>query len=122
VTALAGWFAVGALAIAAALARALIDQRISYATRSSFPSSILAINVTGSLALGVVAGAGASGWTLRLVGAALIGSYTTFSTWIADSAGLVAARELRWAAANLGGSIVAGLAAVAVGWIAGGAL
>lgn len=117
-----GWLAVGVLAVTGAFARSLLDRQISYRTSSAFPVSILAINASGSLALGVIAGAGASGWTLRLLGSALVGSYTTFSTWIVDTGELAAARELRWAAANLAGSIAVGLAALAVGWVAGGAL
>ena len=117
-----GWVAVGVLAVAGALARSLADRRIAYRTRSAFPASILAINASGSLALGVLAGAGISGWTLRLLGSAVIGSFTTFSTWIVDTGELAAARELRWAGLNLGAGIAAGLAAVAVGWSIGGAL
>jgi CrcB protein len=117
-----GWLAVGVLAVAGAFARSLLDRELSYRTASAFPVSILAINASGSLALGVIAGAGASGWTLRLLGSALVGSYTTFSTWIVDTGELAAARELRWAGLNLAGSIGIGLAAVAVGWTIGGAL
>jgi CrcB protein len=80
------------------------------------------VNTSGSFALGVLAGAGESGWSLRLAGAALLGSYTTFSTWMFDSRQLAARRDLRGVVLNIAGSIVLGLAAVALGWLVGGTL
>jgi fluoride exporter len=59
---------------------------------------------------------------LRLAGAALLGSYTTFSTWIADSGELLGRGEQRGAALNVIGSLALGLGAVALGWALGTAL
>jgi CrcB protein len=70
----------------------------------------------------MLAGAGVSGWPLRLAGAALLGSYTTFSTWMFDSRQLGARRDLRGVVLNIAGSIVLGVAAVALGWLVGGTL
>jgi fluoride exporter len=114
-----GWAAVGVLAVLGATARSLIDRELTARTRSSFPAGILAINLTGALALGVLAGAGVAGWPLRLAGSALLGSYTTFSTWIVDTGSMARAGEIRQAAANLVGSAALGLAAVSVGWALG---
>jgi CrcB protein len=72
---------------------------------------ILAVNVSGALALGVLAGAGVDGDAMRLAGGGLLGGYTTFSTWMVQTRALPA----RWAATNLGASLALGLAAVAVG-------
>jgi fluoride exporter len=118
-----GWIAVGPLCALGATARFAIDGAFSRRVRSSFPSGILAINATGSLALGGLAGAGVAGWPLRLVGAALLGSYTTFSTWIVDTGRMARVRDDRaWAGVNLGGSLLLGLGAVALGWAIGGML
>ncbi len=90
--------------------------------RLPFPVGILVVNTSGSLALGVLAGAGLAGWSLRLAGAALLGSYTTFSTWMFDSQQLAATMNRRGAIANIAGSVALGLAAVALGWALGRAL
>ncbi|MEO9175851.1 MAG: CrcB family protein [Gaiellales bacterium] len=116
-----GWIAVGPACACGALARFAIDGAVSRRTRSSFPSAILAINVSGSLALGVLAGAGVSGWSLRLAGAALLGSYTTFSTFVVDAGRMAQTPGDRsWALLNLVASLVLGLAAVSAGWAIGG--
>jgi CrcB protein len=118
-----GWIAVGPICAFGALARFAIDGAVSRRTRTSFPSGILAINVTGSLVLGVLAGAGLSGWSLRLAGAALLGSYTTFSTWIVDTGRMAQSPGDRtWAALNLVASLLLGLGAVSAGWAIGGFL
>jgi CrcB protein len=119
---LAGWVGVGVLAMAGALARFTLGTGVQQRARSSFPVGTLAINTTGSLALGLLAGAGLAGWPLRLAGAALLGSYTTFSTWIADSGELLERGEQREAALNVVGSVALGLGAVALGWALGTAL
>jgi CrcB protein len=119
---LAGWTGVGALSAIGALARFVIGERVQRRVRRPFPVGILVVNTSGSFALGVLAGAGESGWSLRLAGAALLGSYTTFSTWMFDSRQLAARRDLRGVVLNIAGSIVLGLAAVALGWLVGGTL
>jgi len=116
---LAGWTGVGALAAIGALARFVLGDAVSRRVRRPFPVGTLAVNTSGSFALGVLAGAGASGWSLRLAGAALLGSYTTFSTWMFDSQQMLATRDLRRAMLNIAGSLVVGLAAVALGWLVG---
>jgi CrcB protein len=122
VSELVGWAGVGLLSAVGALARFTLDRAVQRRVRWPFPIGILAVNVTGSLALGVLAGAGVAGWALRLAGAALLGSYTTFSTWIFDSQQLIELRDARRAAANIVGSLLLGLAAVALGWALGSTL
>jgi fluoride exporter len=117
-----GWAGVGVLAALGALARFAIDDAVQRRSPWRLPIGILAVNVSGSFALGVLAGAGASGWTLRLAGAALLGSYTTFSTWMLDSQQLAARANLRGSVLNVVGSVALGLAAVALGWAVGSAL
>ena len=106
----------------ARVARYAIGAAVQRRVRLPFPVGILVVNASGSLALGVLAGAGLAGWSLRLAGAALLGSYTTFSTWMFDSQQLAATMNRRGAIANIAGSIVLGLAAVALGWALGRAL
>lgn len=114
------WVGVGLLGGAGAVARFAVGAAVSarLAGRCDFPVGTLAVNLTGSFALGALAGASLHGDALVLAGAALIGSYTTFSTWVYESARL----QTRLAVANLGGSLVLGLAAVALGRALGGLL
>ena len=114
-----GWIAVGLLGGIAAAARFLIDAEISARRAVPFPLGILAVNLAGALALGIVAGAALHGAALVIVAGGGIGSFTTFSTWILDSHRLGAAGLARIAWLNIGVSIVAGFAAVACGhWLA----
>lgn len=110
-----GWVAVGLLGGAAAGARFLIDYEFLTRSRSSFPYGILFVNLSGALALGVVAGLALDGAALTIVAGGGIGSFTTFSTWILDSHRLGAEGQARLAALNLGVSVGAGFAAVALG-------
>jgi CrcB protein len=113
-----GWIAVGLLGGLAAAARFLIDAEVAARAGSRFPLGILAVNLSGALALGVVAGAALSGEALVVVAGGGIGSFTTFSTWILDSHRLDRAGFARLAWLNIGLSLVAGFAAVALGhWL-----
>jgi fluoride exporter len=112
------WIAVGLLGGIAAAARFLLDAEITLRRSGRFPLGILAVNLLGALALGVVAGVGVHGQTYAVVAGGVIGSFTTFSTWILDSHRLAVSGAERLAALNLGLSLVAGFAAVALGhWL-----
>jgi CrcB protein len=106
----------------AAAARFLIDAAVTARTDHPFPLGILAINIAGALALGLVAGAALEGQALVIVAGGGIGSFTTFSTWILDSHRLADAGHTHLVWLNLGLSLVAGFAAVAVGHWLGGAI
>jgi CrcB protein len=113
-----GWVAVGALGGAAAVARFLIDAGVTARTDHPFPLGILAVNLAGALALGVIAGAALEGEALAIVAGGGIGSFTTFSTWILDSHRLAEAGHTRLVWLNIGLSTVVGFAAVALGhWL-----
>jgi fluoride exporter len=113
----AGWIAVGLLGGAAAAARFLIDAALSE-RGGHFPLGILAVNIAGTLALGLVAGAALSGQALVIVAGGGIGSFTTFSTWMLDSHRLADAGHTRLVWLNLGLSLLAGFAAIALGhWL-----
>jgi len=118
----AAWIAVGVVGGAAAAARFLIDAAVTARTDHPFPLGILAINIAGALALGLVAGAALEGQALVIVAGGGIGSFTTFSTWILDSHRLADAGHIHLVWLNLGLSLVAGFAAVAVGHWLGGAV
>jgi CrcB protein len=117
-----GWIAVGLLGGVAAAARFLIDAEIAARANSKFPLGILIVNLSGAFVLGLVAGAALHGQALVIVAGGGIGSFTTFSTWILDSHRLGEAGELRLAWLNIGVSLVAGFAAVALGHWLGTAL
>ena len=114
------WLAVGALGGLGALARFLLDALVSSAGGARFPLGTLLVNLSGALVLGLLAGIALSGDAYLLAGTAVIGSYTTFSTWMLESHRLAedGQRWLLWA--NIGLSLVAGVGAAALGRLLGG--
>jgi fluoride exporter len=115
-----GWIGVALLGGTAAAARFLIDAAVTARSDHPFPLGILAVNLAGALALGLVAGAALEGQALIVVAGGGIGSFTTFSTWILDSHRLAEAGHSHLVWLNLGLSLLAGFAAVALGhWLGG---
>lgn len=114
------WIGVGVLGGTGALLRFLLDGTVSRATAARFPSGTLAVNVSGALVLGVLSGIDLDGDALLLAGTALVGAYTTFSTWMLESHR--AAEEGRFGVltANVAGSLALGLLAVLAGRAIGG--
>jgi CrcB protein len=87
---------------------------------SPFPWSTLVINVTGCLAMGLLAGwlafRGESGQTLRLfLATGILGGYTTFSAFSLDAALLWERGQFWGAAFYVGGSVVLSIASMFVG-------
>lgn len=114
------WIAVGLLGGAAAGARHLLDAEISRFAESRFPLGILAVNLSGALALGLIAGSALHGEALTIVAGGAIGSFTTFSTWMLDTH-LLGAERARLAWLNVAISVAAGFAAVSLGhWLTAG--
>ena len=110
------WIGVALLGGLGALARWAVDGLVSTHVHHGFPYGILAVNLTGSFALGVVAGAELDGDARRLVATGFLGAYTTFSTWMLDTDRLWLQRRQHAAAAvNLFASLALGLAAVWIG-------
>jgi CrcB protein len=119
---LAGWVGVALLGGVGALARFGLDTVVSTRTGAEFPWGTLAVNASGAFVLGFVAGLVLHGEALVLVATGLIGSYTTFSTWMLETQRLAEDGEGRAALANLVVSVMLGLIAVALGRALGQAL
>jgi fluoride exporter len=105
---------------AGAVGRLVLDAAVSERAGDAFPLGTLAVNLSGAFALGVLAGAGLAGDALLLAGTALLGSYTTFSTWMLESHRLGEDGEPGRMWLNIALPLLAGLAAAALGRVAGG--
>jgi fluoride exporter len=114
------WLEVGVLGGLAAIARFLIDGLVSAASGARLPLGTLAVNLSGTVLLGLLVGVGLHGDAYLLGGTAAIGSYTTFSTWLFESHRMAEDGE-RWIlAANVVLSLVLGVAAAELGRMVGG--
>jgi fluoride exporter len=113
------WIGVAVVSGAGAVLRFALHTAVQRRAAGVFPSGTLAVNGIGSLVLGVLHGAGVTGDALLLAGTALLGSFTTFSTWMVETERLAEEGAGDLAVANILGSLALGLAAVALGWAAG---
>lgn len=93
--------------------RHVIDVAVSRFAGRRFPWGILVVNVTGSFALGVVTAALPD--PLFLLGAGLLGGYTTFSTAMIDTIALWRDGERAASAFNALGMLVLSLLAAMLG-------
>ena len=105
-----------------AVGRFLLDGAVSARTGRRFPYGTLAVNLSGAFVLGLLTGAALGGDGLRLLGTGLLGAYTTFSTWALEAHRQAEDGRGRGAWANLGVSLVLGLAFAWAGHRLGGAL
>lgn len=118
----AAWIGVAALGGAGATARLLLDGAVSARVPGGFPAGTLAVNLLGAALLGLLAGLALPEEGLTLLGTALVGSFTTFSTWIHETHRLAEDGDLVRAVANLVVSVALGLGAVLAGRLIGGLL
>ncbi len=95
--------------------RYLIDRAVQARHDSLFPWGTFAVNVVGSLLLGVFAG-GASAHVTALLGTGFCGALTTYSTFGYETIRLLEERAKTFAVLNAAGSVVAGLGAAVVGF------
>jgi fluoride exporter len=116
------WAGVAVLGGLGALLRFLLDGLVASRAGRDVPFGTLAVNVSGALVLGLLAGVSLSGDALVLAGGATVGSFTTFSTWMLETQRLVEDGEAPSAAANTLISLAVGLGAVALGRLIGGHL
>jgi CrcB protein len=110
-----------------ALARYGLEGLISRRVPSAFPWGTFAVNVSGAFVLGFVFTVmteqfTVAPWIRGAVTIGLLGAYTTFSTLSFESYRLLEDGAIGIAAANLFGSLAAGLGAVYLGVVAGRAL
>lgn len=113
---------VGVLGGLGAIARFLLDGAVAGRLGRAFPYGTLAVNISGALLLGLLAGAALHGDGYRLAGTGFLGAYTTFSTWALESHRLGEDGQLRVGALNFAVSLVLGVAAAWAGRHLGAAL
>jgi len=104
---------IGLLGGLGALGRFALDGGVARRLGREFPYGTLAVNLSGSLLLGVFVGLALSENAYRLVGTGLVGAFTTFSTWTLESHRLGEDGRLRVGLLNFAVSLVLG---VAVAW------
>lgn len=112
------------IAIGAAVgapARYLTDRAIQSRHETVFPWGTLTVNLIASLILGAATGMAGhlSAEAVALIGTGLCGALSTFSTFSYETMQLARDRTGRYAAANVGLSVIAGLGAAAAGWAIG---
>jgi CrcB protein len=115
----ATWVAFMIAAAVGAIARYTLDALISHHVHGAFPWGTFVINVCGSLTLGVLTGLalyhGLGSQSRIVLGTGLCGAFTTFSTFTFETIRLSEERATTDAAVNLGGTLLAGAAAAALG-------
>jgi CrcB protein len=114
------WAAVAGVGGLGATLRFLLDGAIGSRAQRDLPVGTLTVNLSGAFVLGLLTGLALQGDALLIAGTATIGSYTTFSTWMLETHRLAEDGDVRAGAMNIVLSIVAGVAAAALGrWIGG---
>jgi fluoride exporter len=102
-----------------AVLRYQVDRSVQHRLGSDMPLGIMVVNVSGSLALGVLTGAAlhhalSSPW-LVVAGTGFVGSYTTFSTLTLDTVRLADNHQWGTSVLNLVASLILGVGAAAAG-------
>ena len=92
--------------------RYLTDRTVQTWHQTLFPWGTFTVNATGSLVLGVLAGATVSSATYALVGTGLCGALTTYSTFSYETLRLAERGWIFLATANVGASLLVGLGSV----------
>lgn len=103
-----------------AVLRYLVDLGVARFAGRRFPWGILLVNLTGSFALGIVTTALPD--AAFLLGAGLLGGYTTFSTAMLDTVALWRDGERPASAFNAVGMLLLGLLAAGLGLAVGASL
>jgi fluoride exporter len=114
------WAGVALLGGVGALLRFAVDGFVAERSGGEFPWGTFAVNIGGAFVLGLLAGAALHGDALLLAGTALLGSYTTFSTWMFETHRLAEEGDLLFAALNIVASLIVGIGAAELGRLIGG--
>jgi fluoride exporter len=113
------WVAFVAAGAIGAPARYLVDGAVADRIGGVFPWGTLVVNVSGSLVLGLLTGLalyhGFPEAPRLVLGTGFCGAYTTFSTHTFETVRLIEEGALAAAARNAAGTLLAGLAAAALG-------
>jgi fluoride exporter len=122
----ATWAAFVAAGAIGAPVRYLVDGAIAERVPGAFPWGTFAVNVTGSLLLGLLTGLalyhGFPDSPRVVLGTGFCGAYTTFSTHVFETVRLVEEGAVGEAARNTLGTLVAGTGATAIGLVLAAAL
>jgi len=116
------WLGVALCGAIGAVARFRVDGAVSARLPSDFPFGTLVVNLTGSLALGLLVGVAVPDRVALLAGTGFMGGYTTFSTWMVESERLGENADVVGLLGNLALSMLLGLAAAALGFYVGRAI
>ncbi len=114
------WVAVAAGGALGALTRWLVVGQAARLLGPDFPAGTMAVNVLGSLAMGLVTALLAQGLSLSaelrtFLTAGFLGGFTTFSAYTLDAVGLAEKGEWGAAAFYMAGSVALGILAFLVG-------
>ena len=116
------WLLIGTGGFCGAIMRYTIGVWIGRKFASVFPYGTLAVNVIGSFALGCLLGSALLDGGLPRIHTftiSLLGAFTTFSAYAAESLQLLRARRLKLFAAYQAVSYSAAVSAAALGWFIG---
>jgi len=119
---------IGLLGLAGALGavtRYLVGRIVAQRTRSALPWGTLLINVSGAFLIGLVAGLASrkllDPLAQTMLATGFLGGYTTFSTMAWEGMQLARGGSLRQSLLYLGGTILPGVLAAALGlWLGTG--
>ena len=115
---------VGVGGFVGAIARYLVDRRVTQWTGGTLPWGTLVINVSGSFLVGllfalIVERAALSSTFRAPLMIGFLGAYTTFSTLMLESWRMIEDGAWLYAVLNIGGSVALGIAAVVAGVVVG---
>ncbi len=103
-----------------AVLRFVVDGAVTRPRGRGLPLGTLVVNLSGALVLGILDGLVLPEHLALVVGTGVIGSYTTFSTWVFETQRLAEERQLWWALGNVALSLAAGIGAAVLGLRIGG--
>lgn len=113
------WLLVALGGMVGAPLRYLTDRAVQVRHESLFPWGTFTVNAAGSLLLGLLSGAVASGAVgsrlMALLGTGLCGALTTYSTFSYETLRLAERGRASLALANAAGSVLIGLGALFAG-------
>jgi CrcB protein len=115
---------IGVFGAAGAVARYALDGWVSDRTGGQYPWGTLVVNTAGAFALGVLVAVTTErllphpNWRVAL-GIGFLGSFTTFSTYAYETVKLAEDGSIGLAFVNVAGMTVLGVAAAALGLLAG---